>query len=238
MRKTMVRNIGLLCIVAAVLFSVDTVMALSLYSNGKTFNVNVRNERFQSIYNARGSVFISGNTARIEVRAEGYKTGRLNVYLREGTTYYSERITLRNPLVRFRIKDNTGAYIALAEVREANAMMSDMYAFDVIIPKEHYSQFTEYDVDIEASAGFVYGEQIDIMDYGTSRKMRVNIRRRALNGDFSNYITVTVPVDENIESYRKTLVKKLNFLLVDNKEEKGLSEEAVEAVKKRIEKLK
>ena len=238
MTRFVVRHVLLVFVLVCAIGSCDSLMALSLYSGGNTFNITVRNERFQSIYNARGSVYISGNMARIEVRADGYKTGRMNIYLRENNHYYSDRISLSNPRVSVKIVDTSGAYISQATLREISAMSSDYYAFEVTIPSENYSQFNENDIDIDASGSFVYGEYIDVMDLGSVRKLRVNIRRRSLNGDFSNYLTVTIPVDEEIQSYRKVLVKKLNYLLIDEKGENTLADEDKERIKARISNLR
>ena len=238
MKRFVVRQVLLVCVLLLAFGSLDSLMALTLYSGGNTFNVNVRNERYQSIWNARGYVYISGNIARIEVTAEGYKSERTNVYLRENNTYYSERITLRNPRVSFTIKDTTGNYIIGADVREINAMTSDFYAFEATIPSEGYSQFTSSDVDVESSGSFIYGENIEVYDMGSYKKIRVNLRRRSLNGDFSNYITVVVPVDEGIESYRKQLVKKLTYALHGDKEDKQLTDFDKKSIERRISNLK
>lgn len=238
MKRFVVRQFLLVSLMIFALGSIDSLMALTLYSGGNTFNINVRNERYQSIWNARGNCYISGNTARIEVTADGYKSERMNVYLRENNTYYSERITLRSPRVSFRIKDGSGNYILNSSVREINAMSSDYYAFEVTVPSEGYSEFTAYDVEVEASGGFIYGQNIDVFDMGISRRIRVNIRRRNLNGDFSNYITVVVPVDENIEGHRKQLAKKLTYTLHSDKEEKKLSQEDKNAVRRILSNLK
>jgi hypothetical protein len=238
MRKFVLRQISLVFLMILAFGSMDSLMALSLYSGGKTFNINVRNERYQSIYNARGNCYISGNVARIEVTADGYKSERMNVYLRENNNYYSENITLQSPRVSFKIKDSVGNYILNSSVREINAMSSDYFAFEVTVPAEGYTQFTASDVEVEASGGFLFGENVEVYDMGSSRRIRVNIRRRSLIGDFSNYITLVIPVDEGIETYRNELVKKLTFTLHCDKEENKLSDEDSKAITRRLSNLK
>jgi len=232
------KQVCLSLVVVAVMIFAQCALALTLYSGGNTFNLNVSNQQSQSLFGARGSVYISGNTANIEVSAEGYKTKRVRVYLREGTTYYSDWVRLDNPYIYYRLKDGNGSAIANSYVRDTYCMFADRFAFEVSLPLEGYSEFNSHDVSINASGSFVWGERIEVSTSGSTKKVKVILRRNSINGDFSNFIYITIPGDKNIKGYRKQLARKLIYVLHNDSDDKKLTKENKTALKSRINNLK
>jgi len=211
----MKRNLTFAAVVACVALCATTSHALTLYSQGYTFNVNVRNSHFQTINDARGSVWISGTTARIEVTAGGYRNGNTTVWLRDNQKYYTCDVRLDDPTFFYRIRNASYQSIPGAYARENTiGVFGDEFRFDIRLPKEGYTKFDRLDVRVDCSGGFVFGERVYVYDLGTERRVEVTVKRRDL-GQFTNTFTVTIPADEELSSFRRELVRQVSFELQD-----------------------
>lgn len=197
-----------------VLLAPFSAQALSLYANGTSFSVDVRNRHFQNVSQAQGSVWISGDRAQIEVRADGYRTAREYVYLRPNQTWYNVSVRLDDPAVWFRVRDAVGATVAEASARENNVgVWGDEFRFEVTVPAEGFSRFGRNDVDVRIDGGFAFGERVAVWDLGTSRRIEVVVKRRDMHNEFSSTFTVTVPRDEQLGPARRDLVRAVAFAL-------------------------
>ena len=185
---------------------------------------------------ARGSVWISGNRARIEVSADGYRSDNEYVYLRENQSYYSVSVRLRDPQVYFRVYNAHNQSIPGAYARENNiGVWGDEFRFEVRLPTEGYDLFDDFDVDVDCSGGFVFGERIRVYDMGSERRVEITVKRRHMS-DFSNTFRVTIPSNEELRSHRKKQVRTISHKLVYDEQE--LEKELKEKLETRLEALK
>ncbi|HNV70379.1 MAG TPA: hypothetical protein PKO06_11820, partial [Candidatus Ozemobacteraceae bacterium] len=97
----------------ALLALCSTAQADLYLSSGKyQFNVRVENSHFKDVRDARGMVFVNGNTARISVDAPGYRSGYEYVYLNANQTYYYTRVRLDEPMCSATVIDTTGKLVS------------------------------------------------------------------------------------------------------------------------------
>ncbi len=230
------RNLVVLAIVFSVLAVPTAARALSLYSQGYNFNVRVTNKSFKTINHARGNVWISGNRAQIEIKADGYRSTRETVYIRENQKYYNVNARMDDPGVFFRVYNASYQTIPGAYARENNiGVWGDEYRFDIRLPKEGYEEFDSFDVEVDCTGGFVFGERINVYNMGSQRRVEITVKRRNMN-DFSNTFKVTIPSDEELRGHRRKLIRTISYKLMNEKEELG--EELAEKLAEKLAGLK
>ena len=231
MRRVLVLTAIILSVLA-----VPTAHALSLYSQGYSFNVNVRNKSYQSVNHARGNVWISGNRAQIEIRADGYRSTRETVYLRENQKYYSVNARLQDPTIFYRVRNASYQSIPGAYARENTiGVWGDEFRFEIRLPKEGYSEFDSFDVEVDCTGGFVFGERINVYDMGSQRRVEITVKRRNMS-EHSNTFKVTLPSNEELRGHRRKLVRTISYKLMNEKEE--MEEEQIEKLEEKLAGLK
>lgn len=171
---------------------------LVIQAGSHRFRVDARNQHHRSIWNARGRARVSGSQARLEIEAEGYREATTTVRLREGQSDYSVSLTLRDPQIAHRVEDSLGGSVASYSREDGFLVQADEYRFETRIQEDGYSQFGPEDVDVRVNGGFAFGERVDLLGTGASRRLRVTIRRRDLDSPWSNRITLRVPSDQDL----------------------------------------
>ncbi|MFC1742787.1 hypothetical protein ACFL35_02250 [Candidatus Riflebacteria bacterium] len=218
---------------------------LYLSAGGNTFNVSVRNESFKNIQQARGRVYVSGNTARITVEANGYREGRTNVYLRPNTKYYRADVRLADPTVFARMKDNTGKYLENAYVNHFSQSMywADEFGMRATFPKEGFSKLTARDIQVRVNYMHAFGPRIYLRESAEKWSLEVIIKRRDMRS-MSNTIEIIVKrdVEEKTPQSIKESIEQVLELITDYKKNQELAgtlkkEEEIEIISFRLESL-
>lgn len=187
------KNILFLALAFLLLLNCTVEASLFLSSGGKTFNINVVRRDYRPIYDARGSVFISGNTARIEVRATGYRTGRCTIYLRENVNSYRETVSLDDPTMFVDIYDDSHAYIqdGYCNYYSQSLYQTDEFGIRGRFPVKGFEKITSRDFDIRVNSMFAWLPRIYLNKSGDFWNFEVIVRRRDFS-DFSNRIQILV----------------------------------------------
>lgn len=188
-------------------------------SGGYTFDVDVRNAQFRPVYQARATVWVSGTTARVEVRADGYRDGRQTVFLRTNQKHYRVSVRLDDPTVFHNVTNQKGERVS-ARVDDGQFMSSgaDWYRVEVQLMEEGYAQFGWADVRVRVNGISAFGERVQVLGSGLNRRVIAEVRRRDLR-NFSNRIEISFPKDANLESSRRDLVRELQFGLLHEAED-------------------
>ncbi len=167
--------------------------SLYLSSGGKSFNINVVRRDFRPIYEARGSVFVSGHTARIEVRAEGYRSAHRTVYLKDNVNSYHETVTLDDPTVFVNLKDSDFGHIDNGSISYFSQTLyqSNEFGIRARFPVAGFENITSRDIDVRVNSMFAFLPRIYLNKRGDFWDLEVVLRRRDFS-DFSNRIEILV----------------------------------------------
>ena len=169
---------------------------LYLNSGQYTFRVRVTNDSYKTIDNARGRVYISGKTARIDVESDGYRDGYTTVYLNDYSTSYSADVRLSDPTIRTDIVDQAGhtVYGAYTNTFSQSMYWGDEYGVRGDLPKEGFEQLKERDLDVRVNHMYAFAARTSLSDAGSKWRVEVVVKRRDLDRLF-NYIDIIVKRD-------------------------------------------
>lgn len=169
---------------------------LTLHSGQETFNVRVTNSHFKPIYDARGSVWISGTSARIEVEAPGYRRGYTTVYLSGNTHYHSCDVRLDDPSVNGNVRTTKGQFVQGGYVSPGyqGLYWADEYGIRAQFPKKGFEKLTERLIEVRVNSLYAFAPRLYLSDAGSQWNLEVVIKRRDLR-DLFNTIDVIVTPD-------------------------------------------
>lgn len=171
----------------------------SLYlSSGKyTFNVQVRNSSFKDVTHARGRVYISGNSARIDVEADGYRSGYEYVYLRDNVTSYYSQVRLDDPTVWVNILDDANRPIANSNVSYTSQSMywGDEFGLRGYFPVEGFDKLTVRDLDVTINHMYAFAPRVYLTRSGNNWNFEIVVKRRDMQSMFSNRFEITARRD-------------------------------------------
>jgi hypothetical protein len=189
----MKRSILLLVLGFVFLLTCGAQASLYLSSGGKSFNINVVRRDFRPIYDARGHVFVSGNTARIEVRAEGYRSANRTIYLKDNVNTYHETVTLDDPTIFVNLKDSDFGHIANSSTSHFSQSLyqSNEFGLRARFPVTGFEKITSRDIDVRVNSMFAFLPRIYLNKRGDFWDLEVVLRRRDFS-DFSNRIEILV----------------------------------------------
>ncbi len=187
------------CLFAMALLLVGVTAAqadLYLHYGQDSFKVRVTNRHFKLIYDARGTVWVSGNTARIEVSAPGYRSGNTTVFMNANTHYHYATVTLDDPTVWANVKTTKGAWVEGATTNTYSQSMywGDEYGVRASFPKKGFEKLTERLIDVRVNYLFAFAPKVYLSDAGTRWNLEVVVKRRDLR-DTSNMIELLLTPD-------------------------------------------
>jgi hypothetical protein len=170
------------------------VEAIYAYSGRYTFRIDARNRHFRSINRGTAYASVSGNRATIRVRSDGYRDANAYVYLRDGQTSYTVRVTMDDPQVWFDLKDENYQNV-YANSREDNfGVWADEYKIVSRVLADGFTKFERFDVDVRVNGMMPFGEQVRVRRYGNQAEIEITLKRRDLRS-FSNRVEVRIPSD-------------------------------------------
>ncbi len=195
MHKT---RFNVLCLVIALLALANSASATLYLNSGQyRFNVRVSNSSFKDISNARGRVFVSGNSARIDVEAPGYRTGYQYVYLRDNVTNYSANVRLDDPTIWINLIGSNHKPIADASTSHYSQSMywGDEFGFTGQFSKKGFEKLTARDFTVRINSMYAFGPRVYLTSSGDNWRFEIIVKRRDMNSMFSNRFEVVVKCD-------------------------------------------
>lgn len=182
-----------LALVFTLLLSCSAEASLYLSSGGKTFNINVVRRDYRPIYNARGNVFVSGNTARIEINAPGYRSAHRSIYLNDHTSNYNETVSLDDPTIFVSLQDDSYANIPNGTYSHYSQTFyqTDEFGIRGRFPVAGFEKVTSRDLDVRVNSMFAWLPRIYLTQRGEYWEFEIVIKRRDFS-DFSNRIQILV----------------------------------------------
>jgi len=180
-----------------VLFCSTAVFAdLYLVSGQYRFYVNVRNAYFKDINMARGYVFVSGNTARIDVDADGYRRSYVYVNLMPNIYNYNVQVRMEDPFVNAMVVDEQMKYVQYSNTTtfSQNMYWADEYGIRAYVPKQGFEKLTERKIDVRVNGLSSFAPRIYMSGYGDRWDIEIVIKRRDMN-QYSNNIYIVCPRD-------------------------------------------
>ncbi|MBU1105248.1 MAG: hypothetical protein KKB51_01170 [Candidatus Riflebacteria bacterium] len=188
----------------AIFIALSSSAEASLYlSSGKyTFNVQVRNSSFKDVPQARGRVYLSGNSARIEVEADGYRSGYEYVYLRDNVTSYYAQVRLDEPTVWVNILDNANQQIANSNVSYTSQSMywGDEFGMRGYFPITGFEKLTAYDLRVTVNNMYAFAPRVYLTRSGNNWNFEVVVKRRDMHSTFSNRFEIIARRDPATET--------------------------------------
>jgi len=186
------------CLVALfVVLSVSAEASLYLSTGKYTFNVQVRNSSFKDIPFARGRVYVTGSTARIDVEADGYRSGYEYVYLRDNVTSYYAQVRLDDPTVWVNVRDDANKPIANSYVSHTSQSMywGDEFGMRGYFPVEGFESLTVRDLDILVNNMYAFAPRVYLTRSGNNWNFEIIVKRRDMNSMFSNRFEIIAKRD-------------------------------------------
>lgn len=186
---------------AIVLAFVASAASADLYltSGQHRFTVRVRNSSYKDVRDARGSVYVSGTQARIDVQAPGYREGYTTVYLppNSTTTNHYADVRLDDPTVWIDVVDQTGRRIENSSVDAFSQSLywGDEYGMRARFPKAQFTQVTERKIQVRVNYLWAFAPRVYLTDRGDYWALEVVIRRRDMGNSFSCRVELEVPRD-------------------------------------------
>lgn len=175
-------------LVIAVLFALPVIVsATTYYTSGEyRFTCDVRNEASKDIRDVRVSGYVSGNSARLDFRADGYQQAYENVYLNANQKDYRVYVRMRDPYVNYDVYDNGGNIVSGAYVNASQFMYwGDEYGMRFTVPKKGFDQLQHSDVQVKVNYFTPFGERVYLRSLGSSWEIEVVIKRRDLDRSFN-----------------------------------------------------
>ncbi|MEW6712373.1 MAG: hypothetical protein AB1403_21320 [Candidatus Riflebacteria bacterium] len=188
------RKFAVLFVLALVLISAASAEAsLFLSASGKTFNINVVRRDFRPIYEARGNVFVSGNTARIEISAPGYRSAHRSIYLQNNVNSYHETVTLDDPTIFVNLQADDYSNIADSTTSyfSQSLYQSDEFGIRGRFPVAGFEKITSRDLDVRVNSMFAWLPRVYLNQRGNYWDFEIVIKRRDFS-DFSNRVQILV----------------------------------------------
>ncbi|MFZ5949819.1 MAG: hypothetical protein ACOYXC_03885 [Candidatus Rifleibacteriota bacterium] len=188
------RKFAVLFVLALILISAASAEAsLYLSASGKTFNINVVRRDYRPIYEARGNVFVSGNTARIEISAPGYRSAHRSIYLQNNVNSYHETVTLDDPTIFVNLQADDYSNIADSTTSyfSQSLYQSDEFGIRGRFPVAGFEKITSRDLDVRVNSMFAWLPRVYLNQRGNYWDFEIVIKRRDFS-DFSNRIQILV----------------------------------------------
>jgi hypothetical protein len=186
------------CLVALfIALSVNAEASLYLSTGKYTFNVQVRNSSFKDVNFARGRVYVTGNTARIDVEADGYRSGYEYVYLRDNVTSYYAQVRLDDPTVWVNVRDDANNPIANSYVSHTSQSMywGDEFGMRGYFPAEGFESLTVRDLDVLVNNMYAFAPRVYLTRSGNNWNFEIIVKRRDMNSMFSNRFEIIAKRD-------------------------------------------
>lgn len=193
-----------LCILALFIALAGSAEASLYLSAGKhTFNVQIRNSSFKDISHARGRVYVTGNTARIDVEADGYRSGYEYVYLRDNVTSYYAQVRLDDPTVWVNMCDNANQPVANSYISYTSQSLywGDEFGIRGRFPVEGFESLTVRDLDVLVNNMYAFAPRVYLTRSGNDWNFEIIVKRRDMHSTFSNRFDIIVrrdPVSEPV----------------------------------------
>lgn len=187
-----------LCFVLFLLtFSSSAFASLYLSSGKYVFHVRAVNNSYKEIPQARGRVFISGNSARIDVEAPGYRSGYEYVYLRDNVTSYAANVRLDEPTIWINMLGSNHKPIASASTSHysQNMYWADEFGFTGQFPKAGFEKITARDFQVRINSLYAFAPRVYLTSNGDSWRFEIVVKRRDMNSMFTNRFEVIVKCD-------------------------------------------
>jgi hypothetical protein len=203
MKSATLALLGLFTLLGSALAQTDvpTPQYLVVRDGRYTFEIDVRNESHRSIYDARAWARVSGRQARIQTEAQGYREESGYVSLRDGQYNYRFRVTLRDPSMDYDVRDRRGRYVASYAREDNYSSFANEFRYETRIQEAGYDFFGPEDVDVRINGMIAFGERIEVLGQGSSRRVVVTLRRRDMN-NFRNRVSMEIPSDEDLRKGR------------------------------------
>ncbi|PKL48997.1 MAG: hypothetical protein CVV42_07455 [Candidatus Riflebacteria bacterium HGW-Riflebacteria-2] len=187
-----------LCLLALFIALAGSAEASLYLSTGKyTFNVQVRNSGFKDISYARGRVYVTGNTARIDVEADGYRSGYEYVYLRDNVTSYYAQVRLDDPTVWVNVRDDANKPIANSYVSHTSQSMywGDEFGMRGYFPVEGFESLTVRDLEVLVNNMYAFAPRVYLTRSGNNWNFEIIVKRRDMHSMFSNRFEIIAKRD-------------------------------------------
>ena len=178
-----------LCLLALFVALSNSCEAGLYLSSGKyTFNVQVRNSSFKDVSHARGRVYISGNSARIDVEADGYRSGYEYISLRDNVTSYYAQVRLDEPTVWIRMLDEASQPIANSSVSYLSQSMywGDEFGMRGYFPVAGFEKLTVRDLRVTVNNMYPFAPRVYLTRSGNDWSFEIVVKRRDMQSMFSN----------------------------------------------------
>ena len=189
----------ILIIVLFALLAVAGPAAAELYlsSGPYFFRIQAMNGNFKDIQNARGRVFVSGNSARIDVEADGYRSGYEYVMLQKNVTSYYVRVRLEEPMVSMNLVDNDLKPVANNSFSHysQNMYWADEFGFTGQFPKAGFEKLTPRDFTVRINHLYAFAPRVYLTAAGDYWRFEIVVKRRDMNSMFMNRFEIMIARD-------------------------------------------
>lgn len=181
----------LIALLLVVLAAAPSVAATHYVTSGAyRFSVDVRNEQFRDVRDARVTCFVSGNSARLEAEAPGYQRGYATAYLQPSQHDYRVDVRLRDATIFIDARDFSGRTIAGAHYNNFQSLyQGDEYGCTFTVPKAGFQNLTQRDLEVRVNHFTPFGARVWLQGGGSSWRIEVVVKRRDLT-NFSNRLTL------------------------------------------------
>lgn len=198
MHQMKFKVLALLVMLLAVAGSASATLYLS--SGKYVFHVQVTNSSFKDIQQARGRVYISGNSARIDVEADGYRSGYEYVSLRDNVTSYTSRVRLDEPTVWISVigSDFKPVNNCSTSFYSQNMYWADEFGFTGQFPKAGFEKLTARDFIVRVNSMSAFAPRVYLTANGDSWRFEIVVKRRDMNSMFANRFEVVVKCDPDV----------------------------------------
>lgn len=184
-------RILLSALLAALLLAAPASAYTHYHTSGQyRFSIDVRNDHFKDVRDARVSCFVSGTSARLEAEAPGYQRGYATVYLRDNVFDYRADIRLRDANVLIDARDFAGRAIQGAHYSNFQSLyQGDEYGLTFTVPKEGFANLTQRDVEVRVNHFTPFGARVWLQGGSSAWRIEVVVKRRDLS-NYTNWLTL------------------------------------------------
>ncbi|HNS10770.1 MAG TPA: hypothetical protein PKN29_13790 [Candidatus Ozemobacteraceae bacterium] len=191
------RRIFIIVLFALLAVTGPAAAELYLSSGPHFFRVQAMNGSFKDIQNARGRVFVSGNSARIDVEADGYRSGYEYVMLQPNVTSYYVRVRLEEPMVSMNLVDNDLKPIANSSFSHysQNMYWADEFGFTGQFPKSGFEKLTARNFSVRINHLYAFAPRVYLTSNGDYWRFEIVVKRRDMNSMFINRFEIMIERD-------------------------------------------
>ncbi len=191
------RRIWFVVLVALLAVAGPAAAELYLSSGPNFFRVQAMNGSFKDIQNARGRVFVSGNSARIDVEADGYRSGYEYVMLQPNVTSYYVRVRLEEPMVSMNLVDNDLKPVANSSFNHysQNMYWADEFGFTGQFPKAGFEKLTARNFSVRINHLYAFAPRVYLSANGDYWRFEIVVKRRDMNSMFINRFEIMIERD-------------------------------------------